>query len=96
MRPEDADGVANSIDPDRTAPTGAVRSGSVLFIHAYCPKNWNNNALINLSQQFEVFWLNYIFREMQLGQRSNMCLSNNSITTEANSTKLHRKIEHNK
>ena len=31
----------------------------------------------------------------QSGQRSNSCLSNNSKTTEANLTKLHRKIEHN-
>ena len=31
----------------------------------------------------------------QSGQRSKWCLSNNSKTTEANLTKLHRKIEHN-
>ena len=31
----------------------------------------------------------------QSGQRSKFCLSNNSKTTEANLTKLHRKIEHN-
>ena len=30
----------------------------------------------------------------QSGQRSESCLSNNSNTTEANLTKLHRKIEH--
>ena len=33
---------------------------------------------------------------LQSGQRSKSCLSNNSKTTEANLTKLHRKIEHNK
>ena len=32
---------------------------------------------------------------MQSGQRSKSCLSNNSKTTEANLTKLYRKIEHN-
>ena len=32
----------------------------------------------------------------QSGQRSKSCLSNNSKTTEANLTKLHRKKEHNK
>ena len=32
----------------------------------------------------------------QSGQRSKSCLSNNSKTTEANLTKLHREIEHNK
>ena len=31
----------------------------------------------------------------QSGQRSKLCLSNNSKTTEANLTKLHRKKEHN-
>ena len=31
----------------------------------------------------------------QSGQRSKSCLSNNPKTTEANLTKLHRKIEHN-
>ena len=31
----------------------------------------------------------------QSGQRSKLCLINNSKTTEANLTKLHRKIEHN-
>ena len=31
----------------------------------------------------------------QSGQRSKSCLSNKSKTTEANVTKLHRKIEHN-
>ena len=30
----------------------------------------------------------------QSGQRSKLCLSNNSKTTDANLTKLHRKIEH--
>ena len=32
---------------------------------------------------------------LQSGQRSKSCLSNNTKTTEANLTKLHRKIEHN-
>ena len=31
----------------------------------------------------------------QSGQRSKSCLSNNSKTSEADLTKLHRKIEHN-
>ena len=31
----------------------------------------------------------------QSGQRSKSCLSNNSKTTKANLTKLHRKLEHN-
>ena len=31
MQPEDADGIANSVDPDQTAPLGAVWSRSALF-----------------------------------------------------------------
>ena len=31
MHPKDADRLANSVDPDQTAPLGAVWSGSTLF-----------------------------------------------------------------
>ena len=31
MQPNDADWMANSADPDQTAPLGAVWSGSTLF-----------------------------------------------------------------
>ena len=31
MSPNDADGMANSVDPDQTAPVGAVWSESALF-----------------------------------------------------------------
>ena len=37
MSPNDADGMANSVDPDQTAP--AVWSGSALFAQAYLSKN---------------------------------------------------------
>ena len=37
----------------------------------------------------------YAQGQVQSGQRSKSCLSNNSKTNEANLTKLHRKIEHN-
>ena len=30
-------GIANSEDPDQTAPLGAVRSGSALFAQSVCP-----------------------------------------------------------
>ena len=36
MRTKDADGIANSVDPDQTAPLGAVWSGSALFAKT-CP-----------------------------------------------------------
>ena len=35
MSPNDADGMANSVDRDQTAPLGAVWSGSALFAQAY-------------------------------------------------------------
>ena len=39
MSPNDADGMTNSIDPDQTAPLGAVWTGSALFAQAYLSKN---------------------------------------------------------
>ena len=39
MSPNDADGMANSVDPDQTAPLGAVWSGSALFAQAYLLEN---------------------------------------------------------
>ena len=37
--PKDAEGIANSVDPDQTAPLGAVWSGSTLFAQAYVSEN---------------------------------------------------------
>ena len=39
MPPIDADWMANSVDPDQTAPLGAVWSGSTLFAQAYLSEN---------------------------------------------------------
>ena len=41
FRQKDANGIANSEDPDQTAPAplGAVRSGSALFARIYLSKN---------------------------------------------------------
>ena len=39
MGPNGADGMANSVDPDQTAPLGAVWSGSALFAQAYLSEN---------------------------------------------------------
>ena len=39
MSPNDADGMANSVEPDQTAPLGAVWSGSALFAQAYLSEN---------------------------------------------------------
>ena len=38
-RLNDADGMANSGDPDQTAPLGAVCSGSALFAQTYLSEN---------------------------------------------------------
>ena len=39
MHPKDAEEIANSVDPDQTAPLGAVWSGSALFAQTYLPEN---------------------------------------------------------
>ena len=39
MSLNDAEGIANSVDPDQTAPLGAVWSGSALFAQAYLSEN---------------------------------------------------------
>ena len=39
MSPKDAHGIANSEDPDQTAPLGAVWSGSALFAQTYLSEN---------------------------------------------------------
>ena len=39
MSPNNADGMANSVDPNQTAPLGAVWSGSALFAQVYLSEN---------------------------------------------------------
>ena len=39
MHPKDAEGIANSVDPDQTAPVGAVWSGSALFAKTCLSEN---------------------------------------------------------
>ena len=39
MHPKDAEGIANSVDRDQTAPLGAVWSGSALFAQTYLSEN---------------------------------------------------------
>ena len=39
MRPRDAERMANSVDPDQTAPLGAVWSGFTLFAHSCLSEN---------------------------------------------------------
>ena len=39
MHPKYAEGIANSVDPDQTAPLGAVWSGSALFAQTCLSEN---------------------------------------------------------
>ena len=39
MSPNDAVGMANSVDPDQPAPLGEVWSGSALFVQVYLSEN---------------------------------------------------------
>ena len=39
MHPEDAEGIAHSVDHDQTAPLGAVWSGSALFAQTCLSEN---------------------------------------------------------
>ena len=39
MHPKDAKGIASSVDPDQTAPVGAVWSGSALFAQTCLSEN---------------------------------------------------------
>ena len=39
MSPNDADGMAKSVDPDQTAPLGAIWYGSALFAQPYLSEN---------------------------------------------------------
>ena len=48
MSPNDADGMANSADPDQTAPLGAVWSGSALFAQTYLSENLGSLRIIIL------------------------------------------------
>ena len=59
MSPNDADGMANSVDPDQTAPLGAVWgavwSGSALFAQAYLSENLGSlryAVCLDLSKNF--------------------------------------------
>ena len=39
MRSKDADGIANSVDPDQTAPRSSLICGSTLFAQTYLSEN---------------------------------------------------------
>ena len=63
MSPNDADEMANSVDPDQTAPLGAVWSGSALFAQAYLSENlgslryiYSSLAVTKFSKAWTTHW----------------------------------------
>ena len=62
MRPKDADWIANCVDPDQTAPLGAVWYGFTLFAQGYLPQNLGSyGAQGYLSENLGSFTVVFIF-----------------------------------
>ena len=57
MSPKDVDGLANSEDPDQTAPIEAVWSWSALFAKTYLSKNLNPYSCFKLWKHDRCFIL---------------------------------------
>ena len=77
MSPNDADGMANSVDPDQTAPLGAVWSGSALFAQAYLSENLGSLRYDGYMEDIQIFVMimtfisssevkKYVFHEWQI------------------------------
>ena len=64
MRPNDAEEIANSLDPDQTAPVGAVWSGTALFAQAYLSENLGSVRYTNLIRILLHFYLVSLPSEM--------------------------------
>ena len=71
MSPNDADGMANSVDPDQTAPL-AVRSGSALF----CP-----DLSVRKLRNITVLCLQFNSVQFYLGIRSDILFLCRSVLT---------------
>ena len=56
MHPKDAEGIANSVDPDQTAPLGAVWSGSALFAQASLSENLGSLRKTQISLHCIIAW----------------------------------------
>ena len=52
MSPNDADGMANSVDPDQTAPLGAVWPGTTLFAQTCLSENLGKLRLWGLTTKY--------------------------------------------
>ena len=56
MSPNAADGKANSVDPDQTAPLGAVWSGSALFAQTCLSENLGQLRYTKFSNRY-MYWV---------------------------------------
>ena len=54
---QDANGIANSEDPDQTAPRGAVCSGFALFAQTYLSENLGSLRYIIISKTAQMFYI---------------------------------------
>ena len=57
MSPNDADGIANSVDPDQSAPLGAVWSGSALFAQACLSENLGSLRYVVRKRDLSAMWI---------------------------------------
>ena len=77
MSPKDADGMANSVDPDQTAPLGAVWSRSVLFAQAYLSENLGSLWYVTYMYMYLSVTLSTVFGQTGPGKpcrpRSDCC-----------------------
>ena len=55
MSPNDAAGMANSVDPDQTAPLGVVWSGSALFAQAYLSENFDEKSSLPWEKKYKKY-----------------------------------------
>ena len=61
MQPKDVAGIAYNVDPDQTAPQGAVWSGSALYGQTYLSENLGTLWLNDIWTLFDIAPLSAIF-----------------------------------
>ena len=68
MSPNDANGMANNVDPDQTAPLGAVWFGSVLFAQTCLSEKLGKlgyNTIVGVQANFRVSYLNRVILKVK-------------------------------
>ena len=70
MSPNDTDRMANSVDPDQTAPLGAVWSESALFAQTYLSKNLGSLGYCILYLCWKYFGFDFDFRLSDTNDKS--------------------------